>query len=87
MIAPKAADQNITVVVLSDDDGTGCKPWGKFHNVADISCQRSLCVYRKYQAGRSFQLMHRSSVRAKCFKGRNKERLHQGWRKKVSTHW
>lgn len=42
LLPPKAADQNITVEVLSDDYGTGSVPWGKFHSVAVISCQRSL---------------------------------------------
>lgn len=38
-------------------------------------------VCRKYPAGRSFQLMRRSYVWAKCLEGRNKERLYLGCRK------
>lgn len=55
-------------------------PWDKCPYVADISCQCSLCARRKYQAGKSFQLMHGSSVWAKCLEGRNKERLCLGCR-------
>lgn len=54
IIAPKAADQNITVVVLSDDYGTGSVPWGEFHYVAVISCQRSLGRMQKIPSWQDF---------------------------------
>lgn len=73
-------------MVVSDDYGAGSVPEGEFHYIALISCQRSLGACRKYQVGRSFQLMHRSSVWAKCLDGRNKERLKTGV-KEVSTDW
>lgn len=56
-------------------------PWGRFHNAAVISCQCSLGTYRKKNTKLAgvFQLMHRSSVRAKCLEGRNKESLLYIW--------
>lgn len=73
---PEAADQNNTVVVLSDDHEMGSVPWGEFHYAAVISCQRSVRVCRKEHGGRSFQLMRRTSVWPKCLKGRNERRLY-----------
>lgn len=86
IMALNAVDQNISVVVLSDDYGTGFVPRGKFENVAVISCRCSLDAYTKYQAGRSFQLMHRSSLWTKCLEGRNKERWLYIWGVR-SFHW